>query len=58
MPDSLQSVGRRVGRITANQSMGGMTLGKEAAALGECSLLATFVLFREGAGSPVIEQFY
>lgn len=47
MPGSLQSVGRRVGRITANQSMGGMTLGEEAAAVGECSLLVTFCFERE-----------
>ena len=28
MPGSLQSAGRRVGRITADQSVGGMTLGE------------------------------
>lgn len=49
MPGSLQSAGRRVGRITADQSVGGMTLGEEAAVVGECSLLKTdFGVFLSG----------
>lgn len=41
MPGSLQSAGRGVGSVTADHSVGGMTLGEEAAVVGECSLLKT-----------------
>ena len=45
MPGSLQSAGGRVGGIIADQSVGGMTLGEEAAVMEECSLLMTALGF-------------
>lgn len=48
MPGSLHSAGRRVGRIAADRSVGGMTLGEEAAVVGECSLLKRVSGFPEG----------
>lgn len=41
MPGSFQSAGRGVGRLAADQSVGGMTSAEEAAVEEECSLLKT-----------------
>lgn len=48
MPGSLQYAGRRVGRVTAVQYVGGMTLGEEAAVVSECGLLKESLVFSEG----------
>lgn len=47
-PGSLQYAGRRVGRVTAVQCVGGMTLGEEAAVVRECGLLKESLGFSEG----------
>lgn len=48
MPGSLQYAGRRVGRVSAVQCVGGMTLGEEAAVVRECGLLKESLGFSEG----------
>lgn len=48
VPGSFQRAGRRVGKIPADQSVGGTTVGEEAAVAGECSLLKTGLGFFGG----------
>lgn len=48
MPGSLQYAGRRVGKVTAVQCVGRMTLGEEAAVVRERGLLKENLGFSEG----------
>lgn len=48
-----------MGRTTAEQNVGGMALGEEAAVVGECSLLKTGLGFFLGeSGYTVADQLY